>query len=202
MLNTSQGKFLQSIDSLCSIGLTYFTAYKRVLNRSGSERVVLTPQSARSQARSCFTAHLHTSQKAIAKTIEESIAMNATNGIISQPSPYSVTETIDRLSAVLEAKDITIFARIDQQAEAEKVGLKLSPTQLLLFGSPKAGTPLMVAEPTIALDLPLKVVAWAAADGKVWLSYNDPNYLQQRFSLSDELVKNIAVIAPLIDYLR
>jgi uncharacterized protein (DUF302 family) len=125
--------------------------------------------------------------------------MNANNGIISQPSPYSVTETIDRLEAVLQAKGITIFARIDQQAEAEKAGLSLRPTQLLLFGSPKAGTPLMVAEPTIALDLPLKVLAWEAADSKVWLSYNDPNYLRQRFSLPDELVKNIAVIASLIE---
>lgn len=124
--------------------------------------------------------------------------MNTTNGIISQPSPYSVTATIDRLEAVLQTKGITIFARIDQQVEAEKVGLSLRPTQLLLFGSPKAGTPLMVAEPTTALDLPLKVLAWEAADGKVWLSYNAPNYLKQRFSLSDELVKNIAVIAPLI----
>ena len=125
--------------------------------------------------------------------------MNTTNGIISQPSPYSVTETIDRLEAVLQAKSITIFARIDQQAEAEKVGLRLLPTQLLLFGNPKAGTPLMVAEPTIALDLPLKLLAWEAADSKVWLSYNDPNYLRQRFSLPDELVKNIAVIAPLVE---
>ena len=124
--------------------------------------------------------------------------MNANNGIISQPSPYAVAETIDRLAAVLEAKSITIFARIDQQVEAEKVGLNLRPTQLLLFGSPKAGTPLMVAEPTIALDLPLKVLAWEAADGKIYLSYNDPLYLQQRFSLSDELVKSIDVIAPLI----
>jgi len=123
--------------------------------------------------------------------------MNANNGIISQPSQYSVTATIDRLEAVLQAKGITIFARIDQQAEAEKVGLSLRPTQLLLFGNPKAGTPLMVAEPTLALDLPLKALAWEAAD-KVWLSYNDPNYLKQRFSLSDELVKNIAVIEPLI----
>ena len=129
----------------------------------------------------------------------KSIAMNATNGIISQPSPYSVTETINRLEAALQAKGIAIFVRIDQQAEAEKVGLSLRPTQLLLFGNPKAGTPLMVAEPTIALDLPLKVLAWEATDGKVWLSYNDPTYLKQRFSLSDELVKNIAVIGPLID---
>ncbi len=96
--------------------------------------------------------------------------MNANNGIISQPSPYSLSEAIDRLAAVLQAKGITIFARIDQQAEAEKVGLSLRPTQLLLFGNPKAGTPLMVAEPTIALDLPLKVLLWEAADGKVWLS--------------------------------
>jgi uncharacterized protein (DUF302 family) len=124
--------------------------------------------------------------------------MNVSNGIISQPSQYSVPETIDRLAAILQAKSITIFARIDQQAEAEKVGLSLRPTQLLLFGNPKAGTPLMVAEPTIALDLPLKALAWGAADGKVWLSYNDSIYLQQRFSLSDELVQNIAVIAPLI----
>jgi uncharacterized protein (DUF302 family) len=124
--------------------------------------------------------------------------MNTTNGIISQPSPYSVPEIIDRLAAILRTKSITIFVRIDQQAEAEKVGLSLRPTQLLLFGNPQAGTPLMVAEPTIALDLPLKALAWEAADGKVWLSYNDPIYLQQRFSLSDELVKNIAVIAPLI----
>jgi uncharacterized protein (DUF302 family) len=125
--------------------------------------------------------------------------MNENNGIINQLSPYSVPTTIDRLEAVLLAKGITIFARIDQQAEAEKVGLSLPRTQLLLFGNPKAGTPLMVAEPTIALDLPLKALAWEAADSKVCLSYNDPNYLKQRFSLCDELVKNIAVIAPLIN---
>jgi uncharacterized protein (DUF302 family) len=127
------------------------------------------------------------------------INMNANNGIISQPSPYSVPKTIDRLEAILQAKGITIFARIDQQAEAEKVGLSLRPTQLLLFGNPQAGTPLMVAEPTIALDLPLKVLAWEATDNRVWLSYNDADYLKQRFSLPDELVKNIAVVAPLIE---
>lgn len=125
--------------------------------------------------------------------------MNEHNGIISQPSPYSVTETIDRLVAILQAKGTTIFARIDQQAEAKKASLSLLPTQLLLFGNPKAGTPLMVAEPTIALDLPLKILAWEAADGEVWLSYNDSDYLKQRFSLSDELVKNIAVVSPLIE---
>jgi uncharacterized protein (DUF302 family) len=127
--------------------------------------------------------------------------MTATNGIISQLSPYSVTETIDRLEAILQAKGIAIFIRIDQQAEARKVGLSMRPTQLLLFGNPKAGTPLMVAEPTSGLDLPLKVLAWEAPDGKVWLSYNDPDYLKQRFLLSDDLVKNIAILAPLIDQL-
>ncbi|MBW4444867.1 MAG: DUF302 domain-containing protein [Plectolyngbya sp. WJT66-NPBG17] len=110
-----------------------------------------------------------------------------------------MTKTIDRLEAILQAKGIAIFARIDQQAEAEKVGLSMRPTQLLLFGNPKAGTPLMVAEPTIALDLPLKVLAWEASDGKVWLSYNDADYLKQRFSLSDELVKNIAVVPFLVE---
>ncbi|MBD1864493.1 MULTISPECIES: DUF302 domain-containing protein [Trichocoleus] len=125
--------------------------------------------------------------------------MSAINGIINQISPYPVTETIDRLVSVLQAKEITIFARIDQRLEAEKVGLNLHPTQLLLFGNPKAGTLLMVAEPAIALDLPLKILAWEAADSQVWVSYNDPNYLKQRFSLSDEWVKNIAVIAPLIE---
>jgi uncharacterized protein (DUF302 family) len=125
--------------------------------------------------------------------------MNANNGIITQPSLYSVTETIDRLEAMLQAKGITIFVRIDQRAEAKKVGLSLRPTQLLLFGNPEAGTPLMVAEPTIALDLPLKILAWEAADGEVWLSYNDPDYLKQRYSLCDELVKNITVIAPLVN---
>ena len=80
--------------------------------------------------------------------------MDANNGITSQPSPYSVPETIDRLAAILQAKGITIFVRIDQQLEAEKVGLSLRPTQLLLFGNPQAGTPLMVAAPMIALDLP------------------------------------------------
>lgn len=125
--------------------------------------------------------------------------MNANNGIINQASPYSVTETIDRLEAILRAKGITVFARLDQQVEAEKVGLSLLPTQLLLFGNPKAGTPLMVAEPTIALDLPLKILVWESTSGEVWLSYNDTNYLKQRFSLSDELVKNIAVVPSLAE---
>ncbi len=124
--------------------------------------------------------------------------MNANHGIISQPSPYSVTETLDRLEAILRSKGITIFARLDQQIEAEKVGLNLRPTQLLLFGNPKAGTPVMAAVPLIAIDLPLKVLAWQDEIGQVWLSYNAPDYLQQRFSLSDELAQNLGSIETLI----
>ncbi|WP_223173826.1 DUF302 domain-containing protein [Gloeobacter kilaueensis] len=121
------------------------------------------------------------------------------NGIVSKPSPYSVSETIDRLVAVLEAKGIAIFSRIDQQAEAEKVGLALTPIQLLIFGNPRAGTPLMAAVPVSALDLPLKALGWEDSQGQVWLSYNRPDYLQQRFGLSDALIKNIAGIGALVD---
>ena len=112
-------------------------------------------------------------------------------GVISQPSRYSVKESIDRLQKALEAKGITIFARIDQQAEARKVGLELSPIAFLLFGNPRAGTPVMSASPLSALDLPLKVIAWQDVEGNVWLSYNEPAYLQQRYGLSDALTKNI-----------
>ena len=112
-------------------------------------------------------------------------------GVISKLSNYSVTESIDRLQKALEAKGITIFARIDQQAEAQKVGLELSPIGFLLFGNPRAGTPIMSALPLSALDLPLKVIAWQDEEGKVWLSYNEPAYIQQRYGLPDALVKNI-----------
>ena len=118
--------------------------------------------------------------------------MNKTTvGVISQPSNYSVKESIDRLQKALEAKGITIFARIDQQAEAQKVGMELSPILFLLFGNPRAGTPIMSASPLSALDLPLKAIAWQDGEGKVWLSYNEPAYLQQRHGLSDALAKNI-----------
>jgi len=125
--------------------------------------------------------------------------MNIDNGIISKPSKYSVAETIDRLEAVFKAKGIKIFARIDQKAEAENAGLTLLPTQLLIFGNPKAGTPLMVAAPLSAIDLPLKALAWEDGEGSIWLSYNAPSYLKQRFLFCDELIKNIAGIEPLID---
>jgi uncharacterized protein (DUF302 family) len=116
------------------------------------------------------------------------------NGIVSKLSPYSVAETLDRLEAVLRGKGIEIFARIDQKAEAEQVGLTLLPTQILLFGDPRTGTPLMNAHPPLALDLPLKALVSEAKDGQVWLRYNSPAYLQQRHSLPQEPFGPIAVL--------
>jgi uncharacterized protein (DUF302 family) len=113
-------------------------------------------------------------------------------------SPYPVKETLQRLDAILQSRGLAVFARIDHSGEAEKVGMKMHPTQLIIFGSPKAGTPLMVASPTLAIDLPLKALVWEDAGGKVWVSYNSAEYLKQRHNIPDELVKNIAVIAPLL----
>ena len=112
-------------------------------------------------------------------------------GIISVKSLHSVKESMNRLQEILLSKGITVFTRIDQQAEAQKVGLELSPIGFLLFGNPRAGTPIMSALPLSALDLPLKVIAWQDEEGKVWLSYNEPAYIQQRYGLPDALIKNI-----------
>ena len=118
-------------------------------------------------------------------------------GFISKLSPHSVPETIQRLSALLKSKGVAIFALIDHRGEAEKAGLKMRPTQLLIFGNPKGGTPLMLAAPSTAIDLPLKALVWEDADGKVWLSYNSPDYLLQRHGFPADLEKNIAAIEPL-----
>ena len=120
------------------------------------------------------------------------------NGMVHLRSPYSVPETLKRLESILQTKGVTVFALVDHSGEAAKVGLKMHPTQLIIFGSPKAGTPLMVASPTLAIDLPLKALAWEDADGKVWLSYNSPEYLKQRHNIPDDLIKNIAV-GPLLE---
>ena len=114
------------------------------------------------------------------------------NGMVHLRSPHSVPETLRRLESLLQAKGVNIFAHVDHSGEAEKAGLKMRPTQLLIFGSPKAGTPLMVASPTLAIDLPLKALAWEDADGAVWLSYNSPEYLQQRHKIPADLMGNIA----------
>jgi len=122
----------------------------------------------------------------------------ATNkGIIDKPSNHSVEQTVDRLKSILQSKGVTVFALIDHSGEAEKVGMKMPPTKLLIFGNPKAGTPLMLAAPSSAIDLPLKILVWEDAQGKVWLSYNSPEYLQKRHGFPQDLVPNIAVVETL-----
>jgi uncharacterized protein (DUF302 family) len=120
------------------------------------------------------------------------------SGIVDLPSRYSVPETLARLQAILKEKGITVFALIDHSGEAEKAGLKMRPTQLLIFGSPKGGTPLMVAAPRLAIDLPLKALAWQDEQGRVWLSSNSPEYLQERHGFPVDLLKNIAGISTLM----
>jgi uncharacterized protein (DUF302 family) len=120
------------------------------------------------------------------------------SGIIDVPSRYSVPDTLARLQSILKEKAVTVFALINHSGEAGKAGFKMRPTQLLIFGSPKGGTPLMVAAPRLAIDLPLKALAWQDEQGQVWLSYNSPEYLQRRHGFSAELVKNIAGIGALI----
>ena len=126
------------------------------------------------------------------------MSTNSIPGLFSKPSQHSVPETIQRLGTILKSKGVAVFALVDHSGEAEKAGLKMSPTQLLIFGNPKAGTPLMLAAPSTAIDLPLKALAWEDADGKVWLSYNSPEYLQQRHGFPADLEKNLAAVEPLL----
>ena len=121
------------------------------------------------------------------------------NGLIHLSSTHSVPETLQRVESILRAKNLTIFARIDHSGEAEKVGLVMRPTQLIIFGSPNAGTPMMIESPTLAIDLPLKALVWQDAEEKVWVTYNDPNYLKYRHNISDELLKNISGVGALLE---
>ena len=114
-------------------------------------------------------------------------------GIVDVPSNHSVDQTVERLKGILETKAVKLFALVDHSGEAEKAGLKMRPTKLLIFGSPKAGTPVMLAAPSIAIDLPLKILIWEDSQGKVWVSYNSAAYLQERHGVPQELVQNIAV---------
>jgi uncharacterized protein (DUF302 family) len=108
-----------------------------------------------------------------------------------------VVQTVQKLEGILESKGVKLFALIDHSGEAEKAGMQMRPTKLLIFGNPKAGTRLMIASPSIAIDLPLKVLVWESADGKVWISYNAPAYLQTRHGLPPDLVQNIAAVEAL-----
>ncbi len=118
-------------------------------------------------------------------------------GLINKPSQHSVEQTVENLKSILQAKKIALFALIDHSGEAEKVGMKMRPTKLLIFGNPKAGTQLMLAAPSAAIDLPLKILVWEDADAKVWVTYNSPGFLQERHALPEPLLKNISVIEAL-----
>jgi uncharacterized protein (DUF302 family) len=120
-------------------------------------------------------------------------------GVIDLPSKWSVAQTIDRLQSLAEPGGLTVFARIDFAADAQRAGLSMPPMQMLIFGNPKAGTPLLVAAPRVGLDLPLKALAWEDAAGSVWLSCNEPEYLQARHAFPQALVANIAGIRALIE---
>ena len=122
----------------------------------------------------------------------------AENGILQRPSNHSVDETVKRLKGILQARGLTLFALVDHSGEAEKVGMKMLPTKLLIFGSPKGGTPVMMAAPSNAIDLPLKVLIWEDSQGKVWVSYNSPEYLAKRHAVPDDLEKNIAGVGMLV----
>ena len=119
------------------------------------------------------------------------------NGLVDIPSNHSVEETVEKLKRILQAKGITLFALVDHSGEAGKAGMQMRPTKLLIFGNPKAGTPVMLAAPSSAIDLPLKILIWEDAQEKVWVTYNSPIYLQERHNLPPELVQNVGAIETL-----
>jgi uncharacterized protein (DUF302 family) len=121
------------------------------------------------------------------------------NGLRHVSSRYSVEETLQKLEASMTAHGLQIFARVDHSGEAEKAGLKMRLTKLLIFGSPKRGTPLMVAAPSLAIDLPLKALVWEDESNKVWVTYNSPKYLQERHGVPADLIKNIGGASALIE---
>src|SRR5215831_10434742 len=125
------------------------------------------------------------------------MAIIADNGIANRASRHSVDATVEKLKGILAAKGVKLFALVDHSGEAEKVGMKMLATKLLIFGNPKAGTPLMLAAPSVAIDLPLKILVWEDAQGKVWVTYNSPAFLQERHRLPPQLLQNIAVVETL-----
>jgi uncharacterized protein (DUF302 family) len=120
------------------------------------------------------------------------VLTTADNGMVNLPTDRSVDEIVDQLTRALQAKAIKLFAIIDHGGEADALGIAMRPTKLLIFGNPKAGSPVMVAAPTTAIDLPLKILVWQDAAGQVWLSYNSPQYLQARHGIPSALLRNLA----------
>ncbi|MDE1011261.1 MAG: DUF302 domain-containing protein [Paraburkholderia fungorum] len=125
-------------------------------------------------------------------------ALTADNGIVNVPTQRTVEQAADAFASLIEAKHIILFARIDFAADAQRAGLAMPPSQLLVFGNPRAGTPLMLAAPSVALDLPLKVLVWQDEAGQVWFSYNATSYLQARHGAPAELMKAIDGIGALV----
>ena len=125
------------------------------------------------------------------------MAPNTNTGIVSKQSNHTVDETLKNLTRALETKGVTVFSIVDHSGEAEKVGLKMRPTKLIIFGNPKAGTPLMLAAPSVAIDLPLKILVSEDEGGRVWISYNSPDYVMQRHGVPADLLQNIAVVETL-----
>jgi uncharacterized protein (DUF302 family) len=119
------------------------------------------------------------------------------SGILSITSNHSVDQTVDRIQALVKARSVKLFALVDHSGEAQSIGLSMRPTKLFIFGTPKGGTPLMLASPSVALDLPLKLLVAEDEKGRVWISYNSPAYLQTRHNLPMELMANIALIESL-----
>lgn len=127
------------------------------------------------------------------------MSTNLKSGIVTIPSRHSVDETVNRLQRLLEGKGVHMFTLVDHSGEAEKVGLEMPNTKLLIFGNPKAGTPLMIAAPTIALDLPLKILVWENGKSQCWISYNNPDYLRSRHDLPSDLTQTLRVAGSFAD---
>jgi uncharacterized protein (DUF302 family) len=125
------------------------------------------------------------------------MAAGKSSGLVEIPSSHSVAETVEKLKGILQANGVTLFAFVDHSGEAEKARLKMRPTKLLIFGNPKAGTPVMLAAPSSAIDLPLKILIWEDAQGKVWITHNSTAFLQERHNVPSNLLPNIAVIETL-----
>ena len=128
-----------------------------------------------------------------------SLNIQVAQGVVTKRSRHTVSETLDRLEKIVRSKGLAIFTLVDHSGEAEKAGLKMQDTKLLVFGSPKAGTPLMIASPLVALDLPLKALICKDNEENVWVSYNSVSYLAGRYNLPGDLTKNIAGIDALIE---
>lgn len=125
------------------------------------------------------------------------VKMNPADGIVTKLANCTVEEAVNKIKSLLVIRGITLFAVIDHSGEAETIGMKMPSTKLLIFGNPKGGTPLMLAAPSVAIDLPLKLLVAEAANGTCSISHNSPQYLQKRHGLSNDLIQNIAIIEAL-----